>query len=156
MTSLMATKMRRLRPLPPTRHAADGRVTATATAPGTAAEAVSGAVVEPTTLRAAAAATAVVTALAAVAHATASPAISSVAAHGALHAHHLVKLRRNVLSRLFQHLDKFPRALGVRICEECVGSALLITTAGSADSVHIVLRTLRIVVIDDEFDVINI
>ena len=68
----------------------------------------------------------------------------------------MVETRRNTLFRLLQNINELPSLLGVPTGEEAVGSASVLGTGCSADSVHIVLSIIGEVEIDHVFYVAHI
>lgn len=57
---------------------------------------------------------------------------------------------------LFQHVDQVVGFGGVLVGEQRVRGACVVRTTGATDAVHVVLRVVWIVVVDDELDVFNV
>lgn len=72
------------------------------------------------------------------------------------HVHDLVETWIDYLIRLLQHLDQILGLLAVIGREECVRSAGLVRSPGSADAVNVVLGARRVVVVDDKLHIIHI
>lgn len=69
---------------------------------------------------------------------------------------HVVESRIDHLASLDQNLDQIIRLGRVIVREECERGALLLATSRAANSVHIIFRVVGIVVIDYEFNVVDI
>ncbi len=72
------------------------------------------------------------------------------------HIRHFVELRINILAGLFHYFDQIFGVFGVSVREEGVGNSFFVTLTSTPYSVHVILRTLRVVEIDDTFYIVNI
>lgn len=66
------------------------------------------------------------------------------------------ELRIDSLRCFSQDTDQISGLLAVVPSEKCVSRSCVIPSAGSSDTMDVVLRTVRIIKIDNELDVINI
>lgn len=71
-------------------------------------------------------------------------------------ARHSFKLRVDVLFGLPEHFQQVWYLLGIGSSEEGVGRSVLITPGRPSDTVHVVLRRVRVVVVDDKHDVVHV
>lgn len=70
--------------------------------------------------------------------------------------HKLHQLWIDGLIGFFQHFDKLPGLFQVSWCEERVRGTFVGTTRGTANTVHIIFRAVRIVVVYHKFNVFHI
>lgn len=68
----------------------------------------------------------------------------------------LEQLWRNVLLGFLQDIDQLLGHLALVRCEEGVRFSGGIGATGTADTVNVVLRLLRVVVVDDHLDTVDI
>jgi len=70
--------------------------------------------------------------------------------------HHFIKLWRNGLLSFLKHFNEIACLLCIGWSKESVRSTLLITTSSTSDAMDIIFWVIRIIVINDKLDVINI
>ena len=68
----------------------------------------------------------------------------------------LLQLWVDFLLRFHQHLDQLARLLPVVSSEEGVGRPSAVTSTRSPDPVHVVLRTVGVIVVDHHLDVVHV